>query len=240
MAGRGYASGRKRRDAILRVAREHFAQYGFEAASINVIAAEAKISRSGLLHHFSDKEDLLGAVIKESKEWVGARIRPCLRHPDGLGVLAAMIDVLSDGSRAQPHFEFAIRLSAEAPHAGHPAHAEAVEALACAHRMVARALRAASHHGYLLKDDATTAAPALLATLIGLRTMQLRDPSIDASRRLRRAIAKLLTCRGNFCLDLSLDELAARSSGYCGHHEASFPRRRDTDEHCLSFPHRIP
>lgn len=221
MAGRGYASGQKRRKRILRVAREHFTEYGFAGSSITAIATDVKISRSGLLHHFSDKEDLLGAVIKESKDWASARTRPWLRQPDGLGVLAAMIDLLSGDSCTQSHIKLAIRLSAEATHDSHPTHADVVEAYSCAHRMIASALHSASHHGYLLNDDPTTAASTLLATLTGLRTMQLRDPTIDAPRRLRHTISTLLTRHGNLCLDRLLNEAGSRSADCRDHHNAS-------------------
>ncbi len=50
------------RDAVLRAARQHFAENGYAATSLNAIAAAAGVSKGALFHHFASKEDLFLAV----------------------------------------------------------------------------------------------------------------------------------------------------------------------------------
>lgn len=54
----------ERRESILRAAQETFVHYGFQRASMDAIAQDAGISRSGLYHHFRSKEDILLALIE--------------------------------------------------------------------------------------------------------------------------------------------------------------------------------
>ncbi|RJQ87857.1 TetR/AcrR family transcriptional regulator [Amycolatopsis panacis] len=56
---RGYAKGRARRHEILLVALNAFAEQGFRASSMREIADLVGLSRAGLLHHFSSKEEVL-------------------------------------------------------------------------------------------------------------------------------------------------------------------------------------
>lgn len=46
------------REAVLRAARQHFAEDGYSATSLNAIAATAGVSKGALFHHFDSKEDL--------------------------------------------------------------------------------------------------------------------------------------------------------------------------------------
>ena len=55
--------GQGTRDRILEVAIGVFADRGFRSVSIDSIAAEAGVSRQGLLYHFASKTELLLAVL---------------------------------------------------------------------------------------------------------------------------------------------------------------------------------
>jgi hypothetical protein len=50
---------------LLLTARKHFAKYGFYESSMDILCAEAGLTRGALYHHFENKEGLLEAVIKE-------------------------------------------------------------------------------------------------------------------------------------------------------------------------------
>ncbi|MEM9605440.1 MAG: TetR/AcrR family transcriptional regulator [Pseudomonadota bacterium] len=52
-----------KRDAILRAATVVFARDGYHGSGINDIAAEAAISKANLYHYYSNKDELLHAVI---------------------------------------------------------------------------------------------------------------------------------------------------------------------------------
>ncbi len=53
-------------ERILVAAEELFAEHGFDAVSINAIAAHAGVSKANVFHHFSSKEALYIAVLREA------------------------------------------------------------------------------------------------------------------------------------------------------------------------------
>lgn len=53
----------QRRDQLIEVSRHVFAEKGFDAASIEEIASEAKISKPVVYEHFGDKESLYAIVV---------------------------------------------------------------------------------------------------------------------------------------------------------------------------------
>src|SRR5437764_2900810 len=59
------AQGREARDELLAAALRVFARQGFRQAGVDEIAAEAGYSKGALYWHFSSKEDLLLALVKE-------------------------------------------------------------------------------------------------------------------------------------------------------------------------------
>ena len=65
MTARGqYAKGLAKREEILDLALELFAQKGYDRVSVREIAREAGLSQAGLLHHFSTKEELFLEVLR--------------------------------------------------------------------------------------------------------------------------------------------------------------------------------
>jgi TetR/AcrR family transcriptional regulator, mexJK operon transcriptional repressor len=52
-----------KQDAILASARDEFFEYGFESASIERIAASAKVSKVTIYNHFQSKENLFSAMV---------------------------------------------------------------------------------------------------------------------------------------------------------------------------------
>jgi len=50
---------------LLLTARKHFTKYGFYKSSMDILCAEAGLTRGALYHHFKNKEGLLKAVIKQ-------------------------------------------------------------------------------------------------------------------------------------------------------------------------------
>lgn len=70
-----YSVGVRRREDIVRVATRMFAETGYAATPVSVIAAAVGISEGGLAHHFPTKHSLLHAVaeqrIVETAEWWG-------------------------------------------------------------------------------------------------------------------------------------------------------------------------
>jgi AcrR family transcriptional regulator len=65
-----------RRDQIVRVAAAHFAERGYDKASIVTIAANADVTRALVYHYFPDKAALLEAVLRSEAEDLQAALRP--------------------------------------------------------------------------------------------------------------------------------------------------------------------
>ena len=53
------------RAALLRVARQRFAEEGFSGAEIGRIAAEARVTTGAIYHHFGSKQGLFQAVAED-------------------------------------------------------------------------------------------------------------------------------------------------------------------------------
>ena len=65
MPARGpYAKGLAKREEILDVALAHFAERGYDRASVREVARLAGLTQAGLMHHFATKEHLFLEVLK--------------------------------------------------------------------------------------------------------------------------------------------------------------------------------
>lgn len=68
---------------ILDAAREAFATYGFEGASLRAISQEAGVLHTAMLYHYNTKEDLWCAVMAELCEELEGRIAACTQEMQG-------------------------------------------------------------------------------------------------------------------------------------------------------------
>lgn len=99
----------RKEQAILAEAESHFAQFGFEGASLDSIAAAAGISRHNLLYYFPSKESLYRRVLDDVltqwldgmeemshgedpaqalRRYIGAKLRSSLERPNAAKVFA--------------------------------------------------------------------------------------------------------------------------------------------------------
>lgn len=78
-------------DRLLRVAHAAFAERGFAAVSLDMIAAEAGVTRGALHHHFTNKAGLLEAVLRRIDAEIGAELEPvyAAEEDDWVGFRAA-------------------------------------------------------------------------------------------------------------------------------------------------------
>lgn len=63
------------RAAILAAARSSFAEHGYAAASVDQVAASARVTKGAVYHHFSSKRGLMLAVYEVLAREMEARIR---------------------------------------------------------------------------------------------------------------------------------------------------------------------
>jgi AcrR family transcriptional regulator len=79
-------TGQERRAQLLDVGRSVFAERGFEAASVEEIAARAKITKPVVYEHFSGKEGLYAVIVDREVQALLQRITDALvgQHPRAL------------------------------------------------------------------------------------------------------------------------------------------------------------
>ena len=79
-------TGQERRAQLLDVGRSIFAERGFEAASVEEIAARAKITKPVVYEHFSGKEGLYAVIVDREVQALLGRITAALAgdHPRAL------------------------------------------------------------------------------------------------------------------------------------------------------------
>ena len=85
MASRKKLTAAARRAQLIQVGREVFAEKGYEATSVEEIAARAKVSKPIVYEHFGGKEGLYAVVVDREMEYV-------------IGVIS---EALSEGSPRQ-------------------------------------------------------------------------------------------------------------------------------------------
>ena len=77
------------RQEILRTAARLFQQQGYDATSMNDVAAALKLSKGGLYHHFQSKDEILFHIMSHAMEITEDRVinvvrrieEPALREP---------------------------------------------------------------------------------------------------------------------------------------------------------------
>lgn len=89
------ARGEARRARIIEVATSLLARNGSRGTSLSQIASAAGISQTGLLHHFSTKEQLLHAVLDSRDEYENALLWRGGPDP-GIGIFDIVADVVAD------------------------------------------------------------------------------------------------------------------------------------------------
>ncbi|MEJ7602146.1 MAG: TetR/AcrR family transcriptional regulator [Kofleriaceae bacterium] len=109
MSSRTRLTGSARRAQLVDVGRAVFAKHGYEATSVEEIAARAKVSKPIVYEHFGGKEGLYAVVVDREMEYVVRRITEAIAtgtprerveqaalafltyvkdHPDGFAILA--------------------------------------------------------------------------------------------------------------------------------------------------------
>jgi AcrR family transcriptional regulator len=172
------------RDAIIRAAVEAFSQYGYRKTTLQDVAGQVGLTRTGLLHHFQSKEGLFLAAIVEGRKWAERQARDSA-EAGGLAELRALRRFLPDAEDAVIA-RFVQTLQAEALHADAPHHVVnfANDRLEQIRSHVAECLEAARDTGQISVGDIPTQATMITGLINGLQIHSLLDPSLDAAAAL--------------------------------------------------------
>lgn len=84
-------SGHERREQLVSVGRELFAEKGFEAVTVEEIAAEAKVSKPVVYEHFGGKEGLYAVVVDREMSDLLTRINDALTPGDPKHLLQSVV-----------------------------------------------------------------------------------------------------------------------------------------------------
>src|ERR1700679_3200246 len=71
------------RQEILRTAARLFQQQGYDATSMNDVAAALKLSKGGLYHHFQSKDEILFHIMSHAMDITEGRVINVVRRIDG-------------------------------------------------------------------------------------------------------------------------------------------------------------
>jgi AcrR family transcriptional regulator len=77
------------RQEILRAAARLFQQQGYDATSMNDVAAALKLSKGGLYHHFQSKDEILFHIMSHAMQLTEDRVINVVRRIDGTSVAGA-------------------------------------------------------------------------------------------------------------------------------------------------------
>ena len=95
--------GEQTRQAIIEVTTRLFATRGYAGTSLDLIAKEAKTSKSSIFWHFENKEDLLFTVVDRAmSEWESRAGAELLAQPDPPRQLAKLVDLYRELARERP------------------------------------------------------------------------------------------------------------------------------------------
>ena len=163
----------ERREEILVTATGLIEGSGYQSLSLEAFADACGMTKAGLLHHFSTKEDLLIAVLQR-RDILGEAVvnREVVPAADPATARATTWSILQANLR-QPLFQqLYIRLSADALDPANPAYEYFRQRLGHARAVLSESVLA-------WHPDPAKAAVELLAFLDGVQLNWLRDPTID-------------------------------------------------------------
>lgn len=180
------ASTAKRRQDILEAALECFIDKGFDATSLRQIAARAKMTHAGLLHHYESKEALIAALLLQRDERDSAFIRRAAGQAHGgTGYASPLFALLAQHQAAPGEMRFWGELFASASRKGHASgpyfrvryqNVRATMGSELQRRMEAGALKEGV--------NPELAAILLAAVLDGLQSQWLLDPELPITAAL--------------------------------------------------------
>lgn len=185
------ANGRASRAAILDAARQVFAERGLRGTSLAAIAERVGMTQPGLLHHFSSKDDLLLAVVRDREARTAGDVAA---HLAAFELQRAVAELARINTAAKVEQLLLTTLSAEAVVDDHPAHEHFVERYRTLRARLAEALVQARSDGRVRADvDPVAVAREVLATLDGLHLQWLLDPGeVDLGPALEAYVHRLV------------------------------------------------
>jgi len=189
-----YAKTAGRRREILEAGIEVFANHGFRNGSLREIAERVGMSQAGLLHHFSNKNELLAGVLELRDERSAVIVK--LDETPGIDTIRGIVRVAEYNAAFAPGLvELHCVLSAEATAPEHPAHRYFLDRYTWVVGLMLEAFTNVQAAGQLADGvEPQSAARSLIALSDGLQVQWLLAPdTLDMAEELRRYLRPLFT-----------------------------------------------
>ncbi|WP_434175605.1 TetR/AcrR family transcriptional regulator [Brachybacterium conglomeratum] len=174
-----YRTGVRRREQLLAVALDVFAEHGYAGGSLRAIAERAGVSHATLIQHFGSKEGLLIAVLEE---WDRRTVADGLADVSGLDYFRRLPEVIAAHRDHRGLLELFTTIAAEASSSSHPARGFIEQRYARNLATLAGHLREAIDDGDIASmTDAQIQIEVRLVTaaMDGIGLQWLLDPSTD-------------------------------------------------------------
>lgn len=187
---RRYNKGAVKRDEILDAALNLFAEQGYDRTSVREIARAVDLSQAGLLHYFTNKEELFAEVLRRRDER-NERLYDANR---GNPVTAdGLVAIVRHNAEEPGLVRLFVTLSAESTAEDGPARMFFRHRYQAIRDGIADDIRRRQLEGDIAPDlDATVAASLLVAAADGLQIQWLLDPdTVDMGARLEQMWAAL-------------------------------------------------
>ncbi|MGY1773149.1 TetR/AcrR family transcriptional regulator [Blastococcus sp. SYSU D00813] len=174
-----YAKSAEIRRRIVEACADALGETGYYGVTMKDVARRAGTSYTGLLHHYSRKEDLLVAVLQLHADEATEHLRSAAaldpaQHP--LEALRGMLAVLDRNERQPDLVELHTLLSAEATSPDHPAHGYYVERSRAFRRFFRDIFAGLAERGLLSSStDPETLATMTVSLINGVQTQWLLD-----------------------------------------------------------------
>jgi AcrR family transcriptional regulator len=186
--------GRATRERLIDAAKNAFATRGYRGTAIDVVAAEAGVTRQGLLHHFPSKVHLLVAVL-EQRDLEDKALAEAFAGTD-VGFEAMMLAVLDHSVQRESLARLFTILSAESIDADHPAHAHFLDRYRQVRAGFTEWIAAAQAAGEVVDTIAPDQlAAVMIAVLDGLQMQQHLDDEPLAIEETLAALVRTLRPR---------------------------------------------
>jgi len=183
---RQYAKGIAKREEILQVALRLIAERGYTAATIRELAEAVNLSKTGLLHHFGTKEELFAEILDRRDALASDLVVP-LETYSASDLAETLSQAIRGNQEVAGLVQLYVRFSNEATDPDHPAHKHfAARYNAVRAELTSVFARLEAEGSMRLHADPESTATLLVATLDGLQTQWLFDPSIDMAKHVDR------------------------------------------------------
>ena len=188
-----YRTGVRRREQLVAVALDVFAEHGFAGASIRAIAERARVSHATLIQHFGSKEGLLTAVLRE---WDRRTVQDGLAGVSGLDHFRRLPEVMAAHQGDRGLLELFTTIAAEASSPAHPAREFITQRYTANLATLAGHLREAVETGEvapLSPAQIDVEVRLVTAALDGIGLQWLLDPSTDVAACVSTCVARAIT-----------------------------------------------